>query len=120
MAKAKTKAKGSSTKEKKRSHSREVVLGLLGIIVVLLRDSSLCLADDAGGREKGHPQKISLVATIMVWGTANMHLFACNLGGFAVQTHTASQSDAGLSIRLWIQRFVFITSGLCAVKISLS
>jgi hypothetical protein len=57
--------------------------------------SSPCLADDVGGREKGCPEKISLVATIIASVTANMHLLTCNLGGLDGEAHTALKGSLG-------------------------
>ncbi len=37
-----------------------------------------------------------------------MQLLVCNLGGFAVETHTASEGEAELSIEPWNRRFIFL------------
>ena len=61
MAKAKAKAKRPDTKEKKRSYSREVVIGVIGIIVVLLVIVLLVWLMMPGAGKRGVPSKSRLL-----------------------------------------------------------
>jgi hypothetical protein len=54
------KAKKSDTKEKKRSYSREVVIGVIGIIVVLLVLALLVWLMMPGAGKRGVPRKSRL------------------------------------------------------------
>ena len=58
------KTRKASKKEKKRIGFRDVIMGCVAIIIVLLVTGSPCLADTAAGRTKGSPEKTPLVTAI--------------------------------------------------------